>query len=651
MGIVRLNELPEGSGSLTSDDIFIFMDDPSGGGTTKKISLTEIGNAIGGGGSGINFQITTVDLHNGGVQTAQVLKFDDDSYQSVITGPIPASGNNAQRIIVQGSRGQGNGEGGDVYMWGGDSDINGGDIKIYAGDADNAAPNNGYGGYVNIDGGGGATTGGNVEITAGYSEGGQAGDIYIVGGPTSSGVAGDVNIRTNNNTNNWTFSPNGSFTLPNGNLIQSQAGQGETNIQIVDNESPFKIYTSASTGAKEWRYDANGNLTLPQGSILSETNNTVSLMPPTAVSGQSLVIRPTIAAWSITSSGYIVYDSPITISVNQLGVGNYFGTVNYSITGSGVSPQSLGRALTGNVVFSGTGPETETITWTIPSNSNISEFTLTLTSVEGVDWNDIPEHNDPALYYNFEENAMPSGQFVTVTNSGISNSEHSHIHLIAGDPSTVDIYLGDDDQYVKIEKNGGDVVIGTDNNNNHWTFGTDGRLTLPIDGDILDSNGTSVLPSTIANSGDNRILTSTGTTTGINAESNATFDGSTLSVSGVFVATSGSFTQRLDAPLSYFTLSPAISGTVNNWNPGSVSDIIRASGIENARINGLVNTYGADAMLLYNVGTSGNITLTHASGTANNQFLVPSLGDYVLGPNGGAALIVRDKVDNKWRVT
>ena len=49
MGIVRINELPEGSGSLTTDDIFIFMDDPSSGGTTKKISLSEISDALGGG--------------------------------------------------------------------------------------------------------------------------------------------------------------------------------------------------------------------------------------------------------------------------------------------------------------------------------------------------------------------------------------------------------------------------------------------------------------------------------------------------------------------------------------------------------------------------------------------------------------------------
>jgi hypothetical protein len=238
---------------------------------------------------------------------------------------------------------------------------------------------------------------------------------------------------------------------------------------------------------------SNGSLTLPNGSILSETNNTLSLMPPTAASGQSLVVRPTAALWAISSSNYIEYGNPITIVVT-LQSWAYFGTVNYTISGTGVTPQSLGRALTGKLTFVSTsGPDAETITWTIPANSNISEFTLTLTSVDGTRSTDPQTENDPTLYYNFEENAMPIGQFVTVTNDGMSNSEHSHVHLVAGDPSTVDIYLGDDDQYVKIEKNGGHVVIGTDNNNNHWIFGTDGRLRLPIDGDILDSNGTSVL--------------------------------------------------------------------------------------------------------------------------------------------------------------
>jgi hypothetical protein len=260
---------------------------------------------------------------------------------------------------------------------------------------------------------------------------------------------------------------------------------------VITAANEVRIESNSDTNTYQWTFNTDGELTLPSGSILSETNNTVSIMPPTALSGQSLVIRPTAAIWSIISSGYIVYGSPITILVNQqYGGGNYFGTVNYNITGSGVTQASLGVALTGNVVFSGPGPETETITWTIPSNSDISEFTLTLTSVDGALWDSTPEQNNPALYYSFEPNAMPSGQFVTVTNSGISNSEHSHVHLVAGDPENVDIYLGDDDQYVKIEKDGGDVVVGTNLNNNQWTFGTDGALTLPTSGSIIFSDNT-----------------------------------------------------------------------------------------------------------------------------------------------------------------
>jgi hypothetical protein len=46
MGIKRINQFPEGSGVLSNDDVFIFMDNPSSGGTTKKISLSEISNSI-----------------------------------------------------------------------------------------------------------------------------------------------------------------------------------------------------------------------------------------------------------------------------------------------------------------------------------------------------------------------------------------------------------------------------------------------------------------------------------------------------------------------------------------------------------------------------------------------------------------------------
>ena len=49
MSIKRINQLPDGSGNLSNDDLFIFMDNPSGSGVTKKISLSQLSNAIGGG--------------------------------------------------------------------------------------------------------------------------------------------------------------------------------------------------------------------------------------------------------------------------------------------------------------------------------------------------------------------------------------------------------------------------------------------------------------------------------------------------------------------------------------------------------------------------------------------------------------------------
>jgi hypothetical protein len=58
MSIKRINEFPEGSGSLSNDDVFLFMDNPSGGGTTKKISLSQIEDAIGGGGNADTGDIT-----------------------------------------------------------------------------------------------------------------------------------------------------------------------------------------------------------------------------------------------------------------------------------------------------------------------------------------------------------------------------------------------------------------------------------------------------------------------------------------------------------------------------------------------------------------------------------------------------------------
>ena len=46
MTIKKINQFPEGSGSLSNDDIFLFMDDPSGSALTKKVSVSVLQSGL-----------------------------------------------------------------------------------------------------------------------------------------------------------------------------------------------------------------------------------------------------------------------------------------------------------------------------------------------------------------------------------------------------------------------------------------------------------------------------------------------------------------------------------------------------------------------------------------------------------------------------
>ncbi len=224
----------------------------------------------------------TVNLHNGDNQTAQTLRFADASTQAVITTATPLENNSAQRIIIQGARATGTGEGGDVYFWGGDADVDGGDIKIYAGDADSNSE--GYGGYVNIAGGRGHNVGGHINLTAGNSDL-QAGDITLTPGYSQAGNHGEVLIQTNNNY--FRFNRDGQFTMPSGASIISSnftgadgenavLGQYDGHTQIYTMQNGVGIQTHDSGSYSNWNFGSTGDLTLPEGGdILDYLGNSV----------------------------------------------------------------------------------------------------------------------------------------------------------------------------------------------------------------------------------------------------------------------------------------------------------------------------------------------------------------------------------------
>jgi len=99
-------------------------------------------------------------------------------------------------------------------------------------------------------------------------------------------------------------------------------------------------------------------------------------------------------------------------------------------------------------------------------------------------------------------------------------------------------------------------------------------------------------------------------------------------------------------------VSISATGTINNWNP-SLADVIFASG--SGIITGLDSSYSKDVLLLYNIGasSSGNITLKHSNtgSLEDNRFLCPYNLDYVLEPENNSVLILRDKINNKWRIS
>lgn len=101
MPVTRLNEFPEGSGSLTNDDVFIFMDNPATSGVTKKVSLNALKTIIGasGGGSLIDeppSDNNTYGRRNGAwvdLASATALQFrQGTNADRLAMNPVPAMG-------------------------------------------------------------------------------------------------------------------------------------------------------------------------------------------------------------------------------------------------------------------------------------------------------------------------------------------------------------------------------------------------------------------------------------------------------------------------------------------------------------------------------------------------------------------------------
>ena len=229
-----------------------------------------------------------------------------------------------------------------------------------------------------------------------------------------------------------------------------------------------KSASLATTGSNIFKGNQtiSGSIYLGSGSIISESGSTIIISPPGALPGQSLVLRPT--ATSLISnhpSGFYPGDS-IIITFTPTGIATT-GTGSYTFTGC--TEVQLGTPLTGSILFN--NQISQSLTWTVPALSDITGFTFNI--------------------YNFDTFVSNS---ISLSSSG--SSENNHLHLISGNPTTTDLYLGDDDQYIKIEKNAGNVVIGTNLDTYQWVFDTNGSSTVP--GNITFPSGSFISSTNIS---------------------------------------------------------------------------------------------------------------------------------------------------------
>ena len=340
------------------------------------------------------------------------------------------------------------------------------------------------------------------------SQGGNAntGDLLFTHTEMSASTNADVTLVTNANT--WTFAADGTLTapghiLPNTNLAYD-LGSTTTQWRSIYVGTGTIYIGGVALGVNQYNYvtvDGNpiitintaGNLTV-QGDVnigtvqISDTAptattgtqwfNTVEGRTYVATGGVWLDASPTQIPSpetyldNIEIDGSTLYINSSTLTINTSGTLLVNGS---EVTGSGGGGWQL-TSSTAVVSLSSTG------TLTLPDGGTISEVTVT----PGGGGN--PSVGILLTPFVSDEFGTPNPDMAVKIYPTFNDDDH--IHIVAGNPTTVDLFLGDDDQYVKIEKNHGNIVVGTNTtvSNSTWTFGTDGVLTLSTASTILGNS-------------------------------------------------------------------------------------------------------------------------------------------------------------------
>ena len=221
-----------------------------------------------------------------------------------------------------------------------------------------------------------------------------------------------------------------------------------------------------------WTFDGtSGNLTLPMGGVVYETNipdgglsgSAVALMPPGGTNAdQQLLVYPTIndANHLHLTSGNL-YNTELYLGNDDLYV-KLTNTGNISLSANNLINSALWQfGVDGNVTLPQSGVITEE---TVPGGFPGSAVVI---KPDG-----FINDNQRLLIY-------PTG--------GV---DYNHLHLTSGNLYSTELFLGNDDLYLKLSNSGNIIINANDGagSSAQWTFDTTGNLNTP--GNIIITSGT-----------------------------------------------------------------------------------------------------------------------------------------------------------------
>jgi hypothetical protein len=339
---------------------------------------------------------------------------------------------------------------------------------------------------------------------------------------------GNIVINSNDsvgNTAQWNFGVDGRLTLPADGYIQALNNDGDpsSTISMRPNDPLMRLeqwssQDSVSFSTADW---ATGTYTIDggQGAVqFTDATNLINSLNALQGTGQiyfSVNGGPKLL-WDGTSAGatnitfytatlpavdpttvttfdyYYSYNSLIEIDYDSEEFNIEANNVDLTISTTNQQDIELNSSrdmtLIANGVFSLTNySNNESIYITTDASNGIYQWEFDNTGNLNLPRGGIVyETNIP--YGGLEGNTIalaPSGgtnadqQLLIYPTAG--NVDANHLHLTTGNLYNTELYLGNDDLYVKLANTGNVVVNSNDGAGNtaQWTFGVDGRLTFP----------------------------------------------------------------------------------------------------------------------------------------------------------------------------